>query len=297
MSDGPQILIDGFYCAYRSAFAFKDFRTKAGQNTGLIFGFIRTLQTIAQKWPDADMVVCWDTPSTWRREAYDGYKRNRTRSKGTTDKQQLYATADFCRAVGIEQALSTGHEADDVIGSMVDKSRLNIIYSRDRDFCQLVDDGVVVVYSPKTGNSPEIIFDEAAVVEKYGVHPRKLVMYRALKGDSSDNLPGLRRFPSKKIVALVQKHESVADIVNTPDSSVRLTDHQKTALAEFQQQGPLNYRLMKILTDIEVRHIPGQFDRRVALKILDDFELKSLRSTLTLFEEQGETGLMGLFDS
>ena len=297
MSEGPQILIDGFYCAYRSAFAFKDLTTKAGKPSGLIFGFIRTMQSIAQRWPTADLVVCWDTPSTWRREAYDGYKRNRTRSKGASDKDQLYGSAAFCKAAGIDQAVSAGHEADDVIGSMIDRTRLNIIFSRDRDFCQLVEDGVVAVYSPKTGNNPEILFNEAAVVDKFGVHPRKLVLFRALRGDSSDNLPGLRRFPSKKIIELVEKHESVADIVSQPDPSIRLTAHQKTALAEFQQQGPLNYRLMRILTDIEVRHIPGQFNRAAALRILDDFELKSLRSTLSLFEEQGEAGLMGLFDS
>jgi len=227
---------------------------------------------------------------------YDGYKRNRTRSKGARDKSQLYSASDFCRAIGLTQALATGHEADDVIGSLLDRDQLNIIFSRDRDFCQLVEDGVTQVYSPKTGQNPEVVFTEEVVTEKFGVPPRKLVMYRVFRGDSSDNLPGLRRFPTKKIVQLVEKHERVEEILDSPDPSVKLTPYQKKALANFRDQAIINHRLMKILTDIKVRQVPGAFDRRKAAKILEDYELKSLRSTIALFEEQDE-GLMGFFDA
>jgi len=292
-----QILIDGFYCAYRSAYAFQELRTKSGIKSGLIFGFIKTLIGISQKWPEAKLVVCWDTPSTWRREAYSEYKKNRTSTKTKQDRDQFYATSSFCKAVGITQALSDGHEADDVIGSLIDRSKLNIIFSRDRDFCQLVENGIVIVYSPKSGQVQEVTFTEQAVVEKFGVHPKKLLLYRSLRGDTSDNLPGLHRFPDKKIIELVQKHESIEDILCQPDPSVMLTENQKKALQDFHQQGPLNYKLMKIQTDIKVRQFQTDFRREAALKILDDFELKSLKSSLSIFEGQEDEGLMGLFDS
>ena len=160
MSDNTKLLVDGFYCAYRSHYAFQDLRTSDGRPSGLLFGFIRTLMGFVRMWPGAEVIICWDTPSTWRRDVYDGYKRNRTRTKGVKDGNQLYAAAAFCKAVGISQALSTGHEADDVIGSLIDRSRLNVIFSRDRDFCQLVEDGVVQVYSPKSGKNPEVVFTE-----------------------------------------------------------------------------------------------------------------------------------------
>ena len=291
-----QILIDGFYCAYRSAYAFKDLKTQEGCPSGIVFGFIRTLQSISQRWPSADLVVCWDAPSTWRREAYSGYKANRSGSKGVVDKTQLYEIARFCKAVGIPQAVSDGQEADDVIGSLLDPAQENIIYSRDRDFCQLVKDGETSVFSPKTGNSPEIIFNEARVFEKFGVYPPKLLMFRALQGDSSDNLPGLRRFPQKKIVELVGKHDTIEDLIESAHKYTKLTPHQKNVLDGFSQQGPLNFLLMKIRTDVVVTHIPGAFNRKEALDILNTFELKSLRSTISLFEDQGEPGLLGLFD-
>jgi DNA polymerase-1 len=291
-----QILVDGFYCAYRSAFAFKDLTTKDGRPSGLFFGFARNLIDIHKRWPGADVVVCWDSKSTWRREVYAGYKANRSGSKGARDASQMRAVAHFCSHVGVTQALAPGHEADDVVGSLVDRNRLNIIYSRDRDFCQLVEDGVVEVYSPKTGSNPEVVYTEGVVQAKFGVHPTKLLLYRALRGDSSDNLPGLRRFPSKKIIALVEKHDDINELLTKPDPSVKLTEYQQKALVDFREQGPINYRLMRIRTDLEVRRITSGFQRRRATALLDEFELKSLKSQLRCFDEQ-EEGFMGFFGS
>jgi len=286
-----QILVDGFYCAYRSAYAFGDFRTKDGRPSGLLFGFIRTLTSIMKKWPSAEIVICWDSPSGWRRNVYPEYKGNRTSSKEVKDRNQIYAAAAFCKAVGIKQAMSAGNEADDVIGSLVDRSRLNIVFSRDRDFCQLVEDGVLFVYSPKSGNTEEIIYDEAEVLKKFGVPAKKLLMFRVLRGDSSDNLPGLRRFPSKKIADLVMAHQAITDIFDERDPSIGLTDHQKKTLEEFRNQALINERLMRVQTDIEVRLIPGTFQRERALSILDDYELKSLKSSVATFEEKEEEDL------
>jgi 5'-3' exonuclease len=152
---------------------------------------------------------------------------------------------------------------------------------------------LVQVYSPKSGEVEEKIFDEAGVFDKFGVKPNKLLLYRSLKGDSSDNLPGILRFPSKKIIELVETNETIENVVNNV-SRVTLTDYQKKALEEFQNQALINWKLMRILTDIEVRLISGSFQRHKALEILDKYELKSLKSSVSLFEES-EEGL-GFFD-
>lgn len=288
-----QILVDGFYCAYRSAFAFKDLSTKDGRQSGLLFGFIRNLMTIVKKWPNAEVVVCWDSPSTWRREAFAGYKATRPSSGKAKDRNQLRAVAHFCKHVGIGQAISTGNEADDVIGTLVDPARLNIIYSRDRDFCQLVEDGIVQVYSPKTGSVPEVTFTEETVREHFGVPPKKLLLYRALRGDTSDNLPGLKRFPTKKIVELVTMHDDINTLLSEP--GMKLTTYQQKVIEDFREQGPINLRLMRIRTNIEVRRIQGTFNRAQACRVLDDFELNSLKGQLACFNQQ--QGYLGFFGS
>lgn len=292
------VLVDGFYSAYRSFYAFKDIRTKDGRPSGLLFGFVRTLLTLKKRWPKADIIVCWDSPSTWRKKIYNGYKGNRSVSsdgspKPSMDRKQIYACADFIRAVGLRQALSTGHEADDVIGSIIDRSKHNIIFSRDRDFCQLVQDGVVEVYSPKSGDVPEVVYNEATVKEKFGVPPHKLLHYRMFKGDSSDNLPGLPRFPSKKILELLDRHDNIQDIFDSP--RVPLTEHQKKALTDFRHQAGINLQLMRILTDIEVKVIEGVFNRYKAETVLDEYELKSLKTSINTFLDDGEEELLGFF--
>lgn len=290
-----QILVDGFYCAYRSAFAFKDLTTKDGRKSGLLFGFIRNLIDIYKRWTKAEVVVCWDNAINggWRREAFTDYKSNRT-TKGAADAMQLRAVAHFCKYVGITQAICPGHEADDVIGSLIDKNRQNIIYSRDRDFCQLVIDNIISVYSPKSGNNPAILYTEDIVKEKFGVNPGKLLLYRSLRGDSSDNLPGLVRFPSKKIVELVEKHDDITNLLCNP--GVQLTEYQQKALVEFREQGVLNLELMRIRTDLQVRKIFSTFNQEQAYKVLDDFELKSLKNQIQCFDNT-ESDMLDFFGS
>jgi 5'-3' exonuclease len=280
-----RVLVDGFYAAYRSFYAFKDIKTKDGRGAGLIFGFVRTLTFLAKRFPGAEIIICWDSPSTWRKAEFPAYKGNRSHTQ-KADTKQLYSAADYVRAVGLAQAVVAGQEADDVIGSLIDRTKLNIIFSRDRDFCQLVEDGVVEVYSPKSGDVPEVVYTEAVVKERFGVSPRKLLHYRVLKGDTSDNLPGLPRFPSKKIIELVDTHDTIEEIVTSPRA--QLTEHQTKALTDFQEQSRINLRLMRIRTDLEVQIIEGQYNRARAEQILDEFELKSLRTSITLFLEGEE---------
>ena len=288
MSKPQQVLVDGFYAAYRSFFAFEGIRTKDGRSSGLIFGFIKTLLSLKKRFPCAELVVCWDSPSTWRKALYAPYKGTRSKT-ARFDTRQIYAAADFVRAVGVKQALAKGHEADDVIGSLVDQEMHNIIFSRDRDFCQLVCDGVTEVYSPKSGENPETVYTESVVLDKFGVSPNRLLHYRMLRGDSSDNLPGLPRFPSKKILELVNTHDTVDEILDSP--RVTLTEHQKTALTDFRPQALLNLQLMRILQDLDVKVIEGNYNRQRAETLLGEFELHSLRTSISLFLDQGEEQL------
>ena len=289
-----QILVDGFYIAYRSAYAYSELSTSDGRPTGLVYGFISVLRKIANQWPSAEIVVCWDTPSSWRKDIYPEYKAGRDGS--AKDKTQIEATADFCAAIGIRQCLARGQEADDVIGSLIDPEKNTIIYSRDRDFCQLVEDSVCSLYSPKSGIHEHIHFFEEEVFDKYGVTGDKLLIFRALRGDSSDNLPGMPRFPSKKMLELLRHHDNIEDLLHNPHESVKLTERQKTLIREHRTQGTINYTLMRIRRDVEVSQYQQDPSRNAAQQILNTFELKSLGSVITLFEDRGDVGLMGLFD-
>jgi DNA polymerase-1 len=286
-----QILIDGFYCAYRSFYAFKDFKTSDDRPSGMVFGFTKNLTTIVERWPGSDFIVCWDMPSTWRKDLFPDYKSNRL-NKTKLDREQIYACADFCYCVGLTQATADGQEADDVIASLIDESKLNIIFSRDRDFCQLVKDDTVQVYSPRSGNNEEILFTEQTVYDKYGVHPNKLVMYRALDGDASDVFPRMRNFPTKKIAELANNHDTIEEVLDN-DKNIKLTPNQKGLLQNFKTQGLLNYQLMKMKKDVVVCKTESKFDKDAATKILNSFELKKIN--LSVFNESGE-GLLDFFE-
>ncbi len=283
MSD-HQVLVDGMFIAYRSQYAYKDLKTASGQSTGLVFGFIRSLIEIKKTWPNSKIIVCWDSKSTWRKELYEGYKAGRSSKRDWT---QLKAAAEACKHLGLDQAYASGQEADDVIGTLAQGEIPTTVYSRDKDFCQLVKNNVVDLYSPKSGQVPMCVYTEEQVQTKFGVPASKVLMYRALRGDSSDNLPGLYRFPSKKIIQLVTQHSTIEDAVNNTQK-VSLTPREAKVLGEFSEQAKLNYTLMQIQTDIDVQINTGFFDKSRLFAILNQFQLSSLKSQVKVFDDPEE---------
>lgn len=241
-----RFLIDGFNLAYRAAYANKDLTGPGGIPSGVIYGFFRTLIPLKKRFPSEKFEIAWDSDGGWRKEANPQYKANRVRSESISD--QLEDLKALSGLFGIKQHQYPGEEADDVIAYLCGIYRdegICYIYSNDKDFLQLVEDGRVHVIRPKIGTNPERVFDEAAVVELFGVPPKSLPAFRAFDGDTSDNLAGVPRLPRKVIASLVNKYGSVEAIYNGIDKE-NLTIFQKNGILQHKISVISNEKIMRL---------------------------------------------------
>lgn len=267
------VIIDGFNLAFRCRFApgLSDLKDSKGRPTGLIVGFLRSLAAIKKRYQSAQIYVCWDGSSQRRKDVFAEYKANRP--ERTTDG---FDQVGFLRGVlpllGVHQAWNPQEEADDVIATLVRgqlKEDRNIIISTDRDLLQLVTT-LTVVLIPETGGRKEIFFDSDRVREEYGVAPASMPHLRAMVGDTSDNIPGVSRMPSKTLSALVRSHGTVEGIFSS--GLPGLTKAQYARLREAEAQVKLNVGLMT-LRDVPVTPIVPNVDRSAALERLQDVEM------------------------
>jgi DNA polymerase-1 len=191
---------------------------------------------------------------TWRHEAYKEYKAHREKMPDEL-RMQEERVFQVVAALNIPIKVKEGFEADDVIGTLakrVSQFRASnqgtvkvetVIVTGDMDTLQLVcddsdDHGAVKVYKPGGGRSETIVFDEAGVMKKYGLTPRQIIDFKALAGDSSDNIPGVRGIGPKTATQLLQAFESVEGVYEQLSSTFKIQDPnsmESLAKTEFTQ--------------------------------------------------------------
>lgn len=195
MSTKRLILIDGFSLLYRAFYGNKFMSTTDGRPTNALFGFLgMVLRVMEDKKPDA-VLVALDAPGkTFRHAEFPEYKGTRREMPDEMKSQIPIARELLISALGIPQIELVGYEADDIIGTISRQAEehgyLTTIITGDHDALQLVDHCVSVV-TPKVGVTDVNEYDVAAVIAKYGFGPEFLTDYKAMAGDSSDNIPGV----------------------------------------------------------------------------------------------------------
>ncbi len=214
-------LLDGAAVAYRSYFAFiKNPRmTTQGLNTSAMFGFLDTLMMILKKQnPDYFAVVFDSKEPTFRHKMYKEYKANREEMPEDLGKSFPYIYR-MIKALGIPILVKPGFEADDIIGTMVEKAKKekidSVIVSGDKDFMQLIGPGVWM-FKPKWPNDWSMA-DEKDVMEKFGVKPEQVIDVLALMGDASDNVPGVPGIGEKTATSLIQEYGSFEKLFKNVD--------------------------------------------------------------------------------
>ena len=188
------VVIDGYSLLYRAFFATRYLSTADGQLTNALFGFTSMLFTLLEKVKPNAIVVALDAPGkTFRHAAYVDYKGTRKETQPEL-KVQLVGAREFIAALGIPSIEVTGFEADDVVGTISKLAEENgydtTIVTGDLDSLQLVDDCVSVL-TMKQGVSETVTYTAKEVVERYGFGPEHITDMKALKGDTSDNIPGV----------------------------------------------------------------------------------------------------------
>ncbi|MFA6340616.1 MAG: DNA polymerase [Candidatus Paceibacterota bacterium] len=211
------VLLDVHAIIHRAYHALPEFATSKGVPTGALYGLSTMLLKIIGDLKPDYIIACYDLPKpTYRHEAYKEYKAGRAKA----DEElviQLKRSYDIFNAFNIPLYSKEGFEADDMIGTIVEKMKKEkdidiVIASGDMDTLQLVDDDRVRVYTLKKGIKDTIIYNEKAVLERYGFGPELLPDYKGLRGDPSDNIIGIKGIGEKTATDLIINFGSIEDI-------------------------------------------------------------------------------------
>ena len=247
MSIKKLVLIDGHALAYRMFFALplEAFTTKEGEPTNATYGFTRTLmELILADNPPEYLAVSFDLGRTFRDDLFDEYKGTREKMPDEL-RVQIERIREVVQALNIPVLELENYEADDVLGTVAQQAKPHDvpvhIITGDRDLLQLVDANTRVEL-PTRGNRPPEIYDDAAVIEKFGVRPDQIVDYKAMVGDTSDNIPGVRGVGPKTATKLLNEYETLDAIYDNIDA-IKGATHKK--LVEGKDNAYLSQKLAR----------------------------------------------------
>lgn len=249
-------LIDGNSLTYRAFFALPDdMATTSGQVTNAVFGFTSMLVNILKDHHPEALAVAFDLPEpTFRHEKMHDYKAGRAEAPDVL-RQQLGLVRRLLEAMRVKIFEVPGFEADDILATLAtearDKSWEVVVVTGDRDTYQLVEDPRVKVLYNRRGVSDYALYDEAGVKERTGVAPSRYVDYAALRGDPSDNLPGVPGVGDKTAARLVNEHGDLDGIYASLD---QLSPKLRENLAASEEQVRANSELIRLVRDVAFDH-------------------------------------------
>ncbi|WP_432084045.1 DNA polymerase I [Streptomyces sp. WAC 04229] len=283
------MLMDGHSLAYRAFFALpaENFTTATGQPTNAIYGFASMLANTLRDEAPTHFAVAFDVSrKTWRSQEFTEYKANRSKTPDEF-KGQVELIGELLDAMHVTRFAVDGFEADDVIATLATQAEAEgfdvLIVTGDRDSFQLVSEHTTVLY-PTKGVSELTRFTPEKVFEKYGLTPAQYPDFAALRGDPSDNLPGIPGVGEKTAAKWINQFGSFADLVERVDevkgkAGQNLRDHLESVklnrrLTELERR----VELPKAVTDLE----RPAYDRKGVAMILDTLEIRnpSLRERL-----------------
>ncbi|MBK3630332.1 DNA polymerase I [Streptomyces sp. MBT49] len=291
------MLMDGHSLAYRAFFALpaENFTTATGQPTNAIYGFASMLANTLRDEAPTHFAVAFDVSrKTWRSEEFTEYKANRSKTPDEF-RGQVELIGELLDAMHVSRFAVDGFEADDVIATLATQAEAEgfevLIVTGDRDSFQLVSEHTTVLY-PTKGVSELTRFTPEKVVEKYGLTPAQYPDFAALRGDPSDNLPGIPGVGEKTAAKWINQFGSFAELVERVEevkgkAGQNLRDHLEAV--------KLNRRLTEMVTTVELPKTVldlerAPYDRTAVAMILDTLEIRnpSLRERLFAVDPGGE---------
>ena len=283
-------LIDGNSLAYRAFFALPEsIATSTGFPTNAIFGFASMLVKLMTEHGSQPTICVWDKGHSGRKEVYSEYKAQRT-SRPDLLKQQWPHIVELCEAFGYPNVSVEGYEADDVIASIAERAREagvpSVIVTGDRDAFQLIgDDGLVKVMATARGITDTKLYDRQAVIDRYGIAPELIPDFYGLKGDTSDNIPGVPGIGDKTAADLLQRFGDLETILASVD---QISGAKRKENLRIHAD---NARMSRELATIQ-RDIPVDIDPTAELtrspdrsKLRETFRHFELRDPLRRLEE------------
>jgi DNA polymerase-1 len=279
---GPLILLDGMSLAFRAYFALPpELTTRAGTVTNAVHGFISMLIYLVREHRPSALAVAFDPSGpTFRDELHAEYKAGRSETPEELT-PQFDMIRETVRSLGIPLLEVPGFEADDVLATLATQARDRgcevIVVTGDRDSFQLVEDPYVKVLYNRRGVSDYTLYDETGIRERTGVGPDKYVMLAALRGDPSDNIPGVPGVGEKTAAKLLNTYGDMEGIFSHLDA---LTPKLRANLAAAQEQVRANLELIPLVRDVplpvDLEDLRlGGWDLEGARTCFERYELKS----------------------
>ncbi len=284
-------LIDGNSLAYRAFFALPEsIATSTGVPTNAIFGFASMLVKILTDYGPRATVVVWDAGYTGRKEIYSDYKAQRS-TRPDLLKEQWPALEPLVDAFGYRNLAVDGYEADDVIASIVERARTQeppipvMVVTGDRDAYQLVDDGTVKIMTTSRGITDTRVYDREGVIERYGIPPELIPDFIGLKGDTSDNIPGVPGIGDKTAAELLQRFGSLEGVLEHIEDISGAK--RKQNLIEHADAARVSKQLATAKRDVPVGIDLAEFVAREPdrSQLRDTFRKYELREPLRRLEE------------
>lgn len=287
------VLLDSHAIIHRAYHALPDFASSKGEPTGALYGLSTMLMKIIADLKPDYVVAAYDLPQkTFRHEAYDAYKAGRVKADDDLV-AQLKSSRKIFEAFGVPIYDMPGFEADDILGTITDKfgkdKNLDIVIaSGDMDTLQLVDGKHVQVFTLKKGINDTILYDEDAVVARFGFSPELLPDYKGLRGDPSDNIIGIKGIGEKTATALITAFGTIENIYKAikkdPEQfkKIGITDRVLQLLIDGEEEALFSKTLATIRRDAPIGfELPAQeFRASVDMKKIEalfvELEFRSL---------------------
>ena len=281
------MLVDGNALIHRAFHAIPNLSTKAGEPTNAVYGFCAILLKAIKDIKPTHIALTFDLAGpTFRHDQYKEYKATRVKAA-----DELYAQIPRCKEVvadlGIPIYEQPGFEADDMLGTLAEHIKHSnndhkhfeaIIVTGDLDTLQLVD-AHTKVYTLRKGLTDTTIYDPAAVFERYGIKPEQMVDFKAIKGDPSDNIPGVSGIGEKGALDLIKEYGSLENIYKNID---KLKEKTRKLFVEQKEQIKMSYDLSKIIRDVKIDfNIPAyEFSKINYEKIVELFQKLEFKSLI-----------------
>lgn len=293
------VLVDGMSVLHRAYHAYPLLTTSKGEQVNAVYGFFAILLTVIEKINPTHVLVAWDVGKpTFRHEQYEGYKEKRVKPDQELI-DQIGRTREVVEALNIPQFGVEGYEADDVIGTAArqamekyDGETEVVIVTGDRDALQLVDDEKVIVWMPSAGRQwgnkdrGPMIYDEEAVKVKFGINPKQIIDLKALMGDASDCIPGVKGVGQVTATKLIQTYGSIENLYEqllkkrdgvtavVKERGVKLLEDDKKNAFMSKELATINQEV-SITLDWDKCKL-NDYDREKAMNLFMDLEFKSL---------------------
>ena len=247
------MLIDGSSLIYRAFFALPNLTNNDGVMTNGVYGFLTMYKNAFDKYKPEYVLVAFDrSGGTFRNEEFKDYKANRDKTPNELS-YQFGILKDVLESMGVKYTDLDGFEADDIVGTYAKMAKEAgdeaVLITGDRDYLQLVDDGIIV-YLTRKGVSDTVEYNVEKIKEEYGISPKQLIDVKGLMGDKSDNIPGVDGIGEKRALQYIQKYGSIEGLYeNIDDIKGKKT---KENIENGEAMAYLSKKIGTIVTDAPV---------------------------------------------